>query len=271
MANIIFKLEEFVWSIPLVILLIFTHIYFTFKLKYPQKYTLKGLKLMFTPNIKGKNQKGISSFKSLMTVLAATLGTGNIIGVASAITIGGVGSIFWIFISGFFAIATKYAETFLVLKYRQNTLKGYLGGTMYVLKNRLNKKMLAILFSLFVVIASFGIGSMIQSNAMATSINETFNVNKYLLAIVITIICVYVIFGDEKRISNISSFLVPIATIVYITMCIYLLYIYRFNIIPSIKLILKEAFSFKAVTRWNIWSNYCKGIKCWPFKRTIFK
>ena len=271
MADVILKLEELIWSMPLVLLLMFTHIFFTIKLKYPQKYTLKGLKLMFKPNIKEKNKKGVSSFKSLMTVLAATLGTGNIIGVASAIMLGGVGSIFWIFISGIFAIATKYAETYLVLKYRQENKEGYFGGTMYVLKNILNKKVLAALFSIFVIIASFGIGSMIQSNAMASSINETFTVNKYLLAVIITIVCAYVIFGDEKRISNISSFLVPIATIVYILMCVALLYIFRFNIIPSIKLIISEAFSFKAITRRNIWFNYYQSIKCRTFKRTFFK
>lgn len=245
MVEIITKLEDIIWSMPLVLALMCTHIFFTIELKFPQKYTLRGLKLMFKSN---SSEKGISSFKSLMTVLAATLGTGNIIGVATAITVGGIGSIFWIFISGIFAISTKYAETYLVLKYRKSKDDGYYGGTMYVLKDILNKKGLAILFSIFVIIASFGIGSMIQSNAMSTSICETFKINKTLLAVIITVLCAYVIFGNEKRISDVSSILVPVATILYIVMCVILLYMFRYNIWSSILLIVKEAFSFKSIT-----------------------
>ena len=245
MMEIITKIEEFIWSTPLVLLLILTHIFFSIKLKWPQKYTFKGLKLMFKGN--DKTQKGISSFKSLMTVLAATLGTGNIIGIAAAITIGGIGSIFWIFISGIFAIATKYAETYLVLKYRKSGEKGYYGGAMYVLRDVLNNKRLAKLFSIFVIAAAFGMGAMIQSNAMSISLQETFTTNKYFIAIIVTIVCSYMIFGDEKRISNISSVLVPIATIVYMIMCFYLLYMFRYNLIPSIIYIVKEAFSLEAV------------------------
>lgn len=245
MIEIIAKIEEMIWSMPLVFLLMYTHIFFSVKLKWPQKYTLKGMKLMFKSN---SNKKGISSFKSLMTVLAATLGTGNIIGVATAITIGGIGSIFWIFISGIFAIATKYAETYLVLKYRKNKNNSFYGGAMYVLKDVLKKRGLAILFSIFVIISSFGIGAMIQSNAMSTSIGQTFEIDKTLLAIIITILCAYVIFGNEERIANISSILVPLATIIYIIMCVILLYMFRYNILPSISLIIKEGISFKSLT-----------------------
>ncbi len=237
------KIEEIVWSLPLVLVLIITHIFFSFKLKLPQKNILKGLRLMFSQN---DEKKGISSFKSLMTVLAATLGTGNIIGIATAIMVGGVGSIFWVFVSGIFAMATKYAETYLVLKYRQNNESGFYGGAMYVLKNVLNKKILAVLFSMFVIISSFGIGAMIQSNAMSISVVETFKLNKNILAIIVTLICAYAIFGNEKTIANISSILVPLATIVYIIMCFILLYMYRFNIAYSVVLILNEAFSFKS-------------------------
>ncbi|MEG1705745.1 MAG: alanine:cation symporter family protein [Clostridia bacterium] len=144
MNNLISNINELVWGLPLILMLIITHIFLTFKLKFPQKNILLGLKLMLKPN----NKKGISPFNSLMTVLAATLGTGNIIGVASAIIIGGIGSIFWIFISSIFAIATKYAETYLCLKYRKikksklcNYTK-YYGGTMYVLKDRIGSNLL---------------------------------------------------------------------------------------------------------------------------------
>ncbi len=247
MQEIIAYIEKIVWSTPLVMLLVFTHIFFTIKLKFPQKYTLKGLRSML--GHKDKNGVGISSFKSLMTVLAATLGTGNIVGIATAITMGGVGSVFWIFISGIFAIATKYAETYIVLKYRKKDKykDTYYGGAMYVLKEQLGFKKLAILFSLFLVIASFGIGAMIQANAMSESILGVFTINKYLIAIIVTIVCAYAIFGNEKRISNISSILVPLATVIYMFMCIYLLYTFRMNIVSSIKIIVKEGFNFKAV------------------------
>ncbi|MNO97558.1 Amino-acid carrier protein AlsT [compost metagenome] len=206
---------------------------------------LKGLKYILFAD-KKNSKEGISSFKSLMTILAGTLGTGNIIGIATAITIGGIGSIFWIFISGVFAIATKYAETFIVLKYRKKDKSGFTGGTMYVLRDRIGSSLLAFLFSIFVIVASFGIGCMIQSNAISVSVLESFNINKYLLAIVITVLCSYAIFGNEKRISNVSSILIPVATLIYIFMCTYLLYVFKDNILNSIILIFNEAFNFKS-------------------------
>lgn len=239
-------LEKIVWSLPLVILLMFTHIFFTIKLKIPQRYTFSGLKNMLNSD-KSNTSDGISSFKSIMTVLAATLGTGNIIGVATAIIIGGVGSIFWIFVSGVFAIATKYAETYIVLKYRKKDKNGYYGGAMYVLDERIGNKKLAILFSIFVILSSFGMGSMIQSNAISSTIIQNYDVNVKVIGIFVTIICAYALFGNEKRISNISSVLIPIAVMMYCISCVYLLYVFRANIVYSIVYIIKEALNFKSV------------------------
>ena len=246
MENILEYIENIVWSMPLVFLLIFTHIYFTIKLKFPQKYTLKGLKYMISSDKKNTSE-GISSFKSIMAVLAATLGTGNIIGVAAAILIGGVGSIFWIFISGVFAIATKYAEDYIVLKYRTKDKNGYSGGAMYVLDKRIGYKKLAILFSVFVILTSFGMGAMIQSNAISNSIIQNYDIDVQIIGIIVAVICAYVLFGNEKRISNISSILIPIAIIIYLISCVFLLFIFKDNIIPSIKYIISEAFNFKCV------------------------
>lgn len=245
MLGFFMYLEEIVWSTPLVCILMFTHIYFTFKLSFPQKYTFRGLKLMFIPD--DKRDKGVSSFKSLMTILAGTLGVGNIVGVATAITIGGIGSVFWIFVSGIFAISTKYIETFFVLKYREKKKDGYYGGAMYILRDKLGFKKLGLSFSIFVIFSSFG-GSMIQSNAMASSIIQTFNVNKYLLAIIVFVISFYVIFGSEKKIANISCILVPLATFIYMGMCIYLIYVFRNNLINSVYEILLQALNFRSVT-----------------------
>lgn len=250
MNYIIYKIESIIWGAPLLILLIVTHIYFTFKLKFPQKYTLKGLKYMLFSD-KKNDKEGISSFKSLMTILAGTLGTGNIVGIATAVNIGGIGSIFWIFVAGVFAIATKYAETYIVLKYRKKDKydnKKYCGGTMYVLKTRIGNNFLAIFFSIFVILTSLGMGCMIQSNAINSSVLSIFNVNKYFIALITTLICSYAIFGNEKRISNVSSIIVPLATIVYLYLCFYSLYIYRFNILSGISNILHYAFDFRAVS-----------------------
>ena len=124
-SDFLLAIENFLWGIPLCLILIVTHIYFTFKLKFPQKNIFYGLKLMLKSTSSNGSSDGISSYKALMAVLAATLGTGNIIGVATAISIGGIGSIFWIFVSGIVAIATKYAETYIVLKYRNKDKYGY--------------------------------------------------------------------------------------------------------------------------------------------------
>lgn len=247
MENIIFLLEKIIWSIPLIVILVFTHIYFTIKLKFPQKFTFIGIKNMLESD-KNNTSEGISSFKSIMTVLAATLGTGNIIGIATAIIIGGVGSIFWIFVSGVLAIATKYAETYIVLKYRKRDKNGYYGGAMYVLDEKVGSKKLAIYFSVLVILSSFGMGAMIQSNAISSTIIKNYNIDLKVIAIIVTILCGYALFGNEKRISNISSILIPIAVVIYCLSCTYLMFIFRENLIPSIVYIVKEAINFKAVS-----------------------
>lgn len=248
MVNIIEVVNKIVWGLPLILILIITHIYLTIKLKFPQKNTFLGLKLMLKPN----KESGISSFNSLMTVLAATIGTGNIIGVASAITIGGIGSIFWIFVSSIFAIATKYSETYLCLKYRKIkkdkncSYTKYYGGAMYVLKDRIGSRILGYIFSIFVIIASFGIGCMIQSNSAANTISQNFNIDINIIGILITIVGIYFVLAREKKIAKISSIIVPIATIVYLIMSAVLLYIFKDNIIYSIKEIIASALNLRA-------------------------
>lgn len=248
MENILQNIDKVVWGKPLIIILIFTHVFLTFKLKFPQKNMFKGLKLMF----KSSDKKGISSFNSLMTVLAATLGIGNIIGVSTAVIIGGVGSVFWIFVSGIFAISTKYAETYLCMKYRKVKKEKnakytkYYGGTMYVLRDRIGSNFLASLFSIFVIISSFGIGCMIQSNSAVESLTHNFNIDKNIIAVIITILASYILFSNARKIAKISSVIIPISTIVYILMNLTLLYIFKDNILNSIKVIILDAFNFKS-------------------------
>ena len=240
-------IEEFIWGIPLISILVFTHIYFTVKLKFPQKNIFKGLKYIFLGN-KKNTKEGISSFKSLMTVLAGTLGTGNIIGVAAAIVIGGVGSIFWMFISGIFAIATKYAETYIVLKYRKKKRNKYYGGAMYVIDERIGNKRIGKLFAILVVLTTFGMGALIQSNAISGAVLTNFDIDIKVIAIIVAVVSAFVLFGNEKRISNVSSFFIPIAVILYLICSFMLLIVYRNNIVDSVIYIIREAFNFKSVT-----------------------
>lgn len=229
-------------------MLLFTHIYLTIKLKFPQKNIFKGFWYIIKSDKKNSTE-GISSYKSLMTVLAGTLGTGNIIGVSTAICIGGIGSIFWITISGIFAIATKYAETYIVLKYRNKTSKEKYGGTMYVLKNVLGKKGLGTIFAIVTIIASLGVGCMIQSNAITNIIIQNYNlkISNVLISIIVTTICAYAVLGNEKRISDISSVLIPISSIIFISLNIAVLITFKENIVLAITNILKEAFHPQAI------------------------
>lgn len=260
MKEIIFNIESIVCGVPLISFLMISHVYFTFKLKIPQKYMLKGLKYMFLSD-KKNSKDGISSFKSLMAVLASTLGTGNIIGVATAISIGGVGSILWIFISGVFGIATKYAETYIVLKYRKKDKNGkYYGGAMYVLRDKLKYIKLSKIFAIFLIITTFGMGAMIQSNAIATCITSNYNLNIYIIAIFIVISCGYVLLGNEKRIANISSILIPIATIIYLVSCFVLLYQYKQNIIPSIIQIINSGLNVKSCLGGTLGVSFVKSV-----------
>lgn len=246
MEQLIKIVERFIWSVPLIFILISTHIFFTFKLRFPQLRVFNAIKYIQKKD-KRKNAINNSSFKTLMATLAGTLGVGNIIGVASAIISSGEGVVFWIFISGFFAIATKYAETYIVLKYRKKDKNGkYFGGAMYVLDEVLGKRKIAILFSIFVIISSFGIGSMIQSNSATTIISLNYNINTTTVSTIITLICGYVLIGNSKRIANISSIVVPIASSIYIIMCIIIILKYRTNLIPMLNNIYKSAFNFKS-------------------------
>ncbi len=245
MENILDKIESVVFGLPLILLLLYIHIYFTFKLKFPQFKIFKALKNMIFTKGRNKNSS-ITPFKSLMTVLAGTLGTGNIIGIASAIIIGGVGSLFWIFISGVLAIGTKYAETYIVLRYRKRKNGKYVGGAMYILDEILDKKKLAYIFAIFLVISTLCMGAMMQSNSIISTCAGSINVDKKVIAVVITILSGYIIFGNEKRIAKVSSILVPFATLIYLICSVMLLFIFRANIIPAIKLIISDALNFKA-------------------------
>lgn len=241
------NINSFIWGYPFVILLTFTSIYLTIKFRFPQFRILLAIKDLFKNSDK-QNKNKITSFKSLMSILAGTLGTGNITGVAVAITIGGIGSLFWLFISGILAMVISYVENLIVLKYRKkDSKKGYYGGAMYVLEEVLDKRNLAFLFALVVAISAACTGTMSQSNSLSTLLNVSLGIDKSVVGILLAIVTAYIVFGGKRRIAKISSIVIPICTLSYIVLCFAILYVNRANILPGILYIIKCAFGAKQV------------------------
>src|SRR6059058_1883512 len=179
------QLSDFVWGPPLLILLLGTHVFLTFRLRFIQRYLGKAIKLSVQRSHEG--QGDVSQFGALTTALAATIGTGNIVGVATAIAAGGPGAVLWMWLTGIFGIATKYGEALLAIKYRITTPQGLkVGGPMYVLERGMGLRWLGIAFAAFTAIAAFGIGNMVQANSIATLVQDTFGVSPWLSGIVMT-------------------------------------------------------------------------------------
>ena len=198
-----------------------------------------------------KESGDISSFESLMTALSATVGTGNIAGVATAIFLGGPGAIFWMWITAIFGMATKYAEAFLAIKYREKNLSGeYVGGPMYYIKNGLSQRFsyLAYFFALFGMIAAFGIGNGVQSNSVAQVVTNEFEIDKLTVGIVIAFLVTLVILGGIKSIGKTASKLVPIMSLIYIIGGLYIILV-NYNQIPTIFfMIIESAFTGSAAS-----------------------
>lgn len=239
------SVSSFLWGWPMMILLLGTHIFMTIRLRCPQRKLFTAIRLSIK---RDKDASGdVSQFGALATALAATIGTGNIIGVATAIALGGPGAVFWCWITGVFGIATKYAEGLLAIKYRVQTPTGkMLGGPMYALEKGLGWKTMAILFALFTMIASFGIGNTVQANAIATIANNTYGISPWIMGAVVCGLTAAVIIGGVKSIAKVCGMLVPFMALFYILGCIYILFVNHNYVWPAISLILKCAFSPEA-------------------------
>lgn len=245
-TQIISNINDFLWSYPFIILLTVISIYLSIKLRFPQLKIMIALKDIFKRK-KNDNKSKITSFKALMTVLAGTLGTGNITGVATAIVIGGVGSIFWMFVSGILAMVISYAENYFVLKYRKKDKRGYFGGTMYVLDDILDKRNLAIFFAIVVIISAACTGTMTQSNSLSTLLSTSIGIDESAVGVVLAIITAYIIFGGKRRLAKVSSIIIPICTIVYILLCLTIIFVHKENIIPGIKHVISYAFGTRQI------------------------
>jgi len=235
-------ISDSIWGYPAIFLLLGTHIFLTVRLGFVQRHIKTALRLSIA---RPQAEPGeISHFASLMTALAATVGTGNIIGVATAISAGGPGAVFWMWLTGILGFATKYSEAVLSIKFRiQNERGEFVGGPMYVLERGLNSKFLAIIFAVFTILASFGIGNMVQSNAMSNLMKESYNIPTILTGCAVTFLTGLVILGGIKSIARVCEILVPFMVIFYFLGCVGILILYYKNIPESIILIFKSAFT----------------------------
>lgn len=245
------ELGGYVWGVPLLTLLVGTGIYLTLRLMFLQVTLLPmALKQAFWParGTHDDHEGDISHFGALMTALSATIGTGNIAGVATAVVLGGPGAVFWMWVTAFFGMATKYAEGVLAVKYRIVNDKGEMsGGPMYYIERGLNMKWLAILFALFGTLASFGIGSSVQSNSVAQAINTSFGVNPWITGVILTVFTGIVILGGIKSISKAASFIVPFMAIVYVLGGLAIILMHVDQVIPALETIFRSAFGVDAV------------------------
>ena len=237
--------SAFLWGWPMIILLLGTHIFLTIRLRFPQRKIFKAIALSVK---RDKQATGdVSQFGALATALAATIGTGNIIGVATAIALGGPGAVFWCWLTGVFGISTKYAEGLLAVKYRVKTKRGQMiGGPMYALEKGLGWKWLAVLFAIFATLASFGIGSTVQANAISTLVENQYNVSPYITGLVVTALGAAVIVGGVKSIAKVCGMLVPFMAIFYVLGCIYILFVNHAYLLPALQVIFDSAFTTKA-------------------------
>lgn len=254
--------NDFLWGWFMIILLLGTHIFLTIRTKFVQRKTFKAIKLSVT---KDPDSDGdISPFQALATALASTIGTGNIIGVGTAIALGGPGAVLWCWLTGVFGIATKYSESLIGVKYRVKTSDGrMLGGAMYALergfKFKTLGKILAVFFALFALLASFGIGSGVQVNAISNIMNNTFDlgtVNLFgqdasvisiIVGVLVAAITAVVIFGGIKSISRVCELLVPFMAVFYVLGCLIILGM-NFDVLgKTFEMIFQDAFSLKSV------------------------
>ncbi|MFV0416534.1 MAG: alanine/glycine:cation symporter family protein [Chthoniobacterales bacterium] len=245
------ELSGFLWGAPLLVLLVGTHLFLTVRLGFIQRYLLPALRITFRRSSGGDGD--ISHFAALMTALASTVGAGNILGVAVAIGAGGPGAVFWMWFTGVFGMATKFAEAILAVQYREKNAKGQMsGGPMYALKNGLGQAWLGILFAIFTAVAAFGIGNMFQGKAVAeTVVGLLPEMDPYWVKVGVGLLMASavaaVVFGGIRSISNFCNFLVPFMVIAYIGSCLTIILMHLPELPGALKLIFTDAFSGSAV------------------------
>ena len=243
--NVLTQINGYLWGPPMLVLLFGTHLFLTFRLRFIQRFTGLGVKLSLSRSNEGDGD--VSQFGALATALAATIGTGNIVGVATAVAIGGPGAVLWCWLTGVFGIATKYAEAVLSVKYRVRTKNGTMaGGPMYALERGLGMKWAAVLFSIFTAIAAFGIGNMAQANSVSSQAATVMGISPWISGSIMTVLTAIVILGGIKSIARVCEGLVPFMAIFYVVGCLIILAVGYASIPGTLALIFRSAFTGQA-------------------------
>lgn len=241
-------LNGLVWGPYMLVLLVGTGIYFTFRTNFLQVrrfgFTMKETLMKIFEKPEASEEGDITPFQALSTALAATIGTGNIAGVATAIALGGPGAIFWMWVSAFFGMLTKFAEVVLAIQYREKNAEGnFVGGPMYYIEKGLKMKWLAVIFSIFGALAAFGIGNMVQSNSVAAALDTTFGIPPIATGIILAIAAGAVILGGLKRIASVTEKIVPFMAVFYIVGALIILVLHITEIPKAFALIFQNAFT----------------------------
>lgn len=248
-AQTLDQIVSILWGLPLIITLLGTGVLLTIRLKFIQfTHLFKALKLAFTPS-DDRSEGDISHFRALMTALAATVGSGNIIGVAMAISVGGPGAVFWMWMTALLGMSLKYGEALLAVEYRITDEQGEMaGGPMYALERGMGMKWLGALFAIFGSIAAFGIGNMVQANAAANALYQTVAIPHWISGLIMTFFTAIVILGGIKRIGMVSGFMVPIMAVGYIAGALFVIALHIQEIPGALLLIVQHAFTPTAAT-----------------------
>lgn len=251
LQSLLQSIDNFIWGPPLLILLVGTGIYFTFRLGLLQfRHLPTALKMVFSKDKNSNKEGDVSSFAALCTALSATIGTGNIVGVATAIKVGGPGALFWMWLAAVFGMATKYAECLLAVKYRKTDANGQMvGGPMYYLQYGVGSKALAVLFAIFALgVACFGIGTFPQVNAILDATQISFGVSREVTAVVLTLLVAFVTIGGIQSIAKVAGKVVPTMAVFYIVACLSVIITNSDQLLNAIELVLVSAFTSTAAT-----------------------
>lgn len=240
------SINSFVWGPVMLVLLFFTHLLLTFRTKGIQRYVFRAIKLSITRDDEAEGD--VSGFGALATALAATIGTGNIVGVATAIAVGGPGAVMWCWLTGVFGIATKYSEALLAVKFRVKDESGAMnGGPMYYIERGLGMRWLGIVFAIFAGLACFGIGNMTQGNSISVMVEANFNIPTWITGAILTVATGFVVIGGVKSIARVCEKLVPLMAGLYILGCLAILVINASYVLPAVQTIVSSAFTGEAV------------------------
>ena len=254
------SISDWVWGPPLLILLFGTHLFLTFRLRFIQRYLPQAIRLSFSREKEGAGD--VSQFGALTTALAATIGTGNIVGVATAVSIGGPGAVLWMWLTGVFGVATKYAEAVLAVKYRVVTKDGTMaGGPMYVLERGMNAKWLGVVFAALTAVAAFGIGCMTQANSISALAKESLGISPWITGVIMTLLTAIVILGGIKSIAGVCEKLVPFMAVFYVLGCLILLIMHASTLPETIVTIVTSAFAGQAAVGGFIGAGISQAIR----------